>query len=123
MSRCGFFASCAAVDTVSNPMYAKKTSPAPRSTPDQPNVPHSPAFGGMNGFQLVGLMCERLTTTTSSTIATLRITIRVLTRADSRMPITSTVDITSTMATAGRLMTAPVRLSPTWPHPAACAAT
>ncbi|MBX6332202.1 MAG: winged helix-turn-helix domain-containing protein [Gemmatimonadaceae bacterium] len=30
MSFCGFFASCAAVDTASNPMKAKKITPAPR---------------------------------------------------------------------------------------------
>ena len=37
MSRCGFLASCAAVETASKPMYAKKITPAARSTPPQPN--------------------------------------------------------------------------------------
>ena len=36
MSRCGFRASCAAVETASKPMYAKKTRPAPRRTPETP---------------------------------------------------------------------------------------
>ena len=36
MSRCGFRASCAEVDTASKPMYAKKITPAPRRTPLQP---------------------------------------------------------------------------------------
>ena len=47
----------------------------------------------------------------------------LLTRADSRIPITSTADITATMRTAGRLTIAPVAFSPTWAHPAAWAAT
>src|SRR5947208_15185686 len=76
----------------------------------------------MNGVQLARLKCDRLTTTTSRTIATLRITMTLLTRADSRIPITSTADITATMRTAGRLMIAPVGFRPTWEHPAAWAA-
>ena len=48
MSRCGSRASWAAVDTASKPMYAKKITAAPRSTPDQPNRPNPPALGGMN---------------------------------------------------------------------------
>src|ERR1700756_3847783 len=77
----------------------------------------------MKGVQLAGLTRDRPTNTTSRTIATLRITITLLTRADSLIPITSTADITATMRTAGRLMIAPVGLSPTWVHPAAWAAT
>src|SRR2546421_11826941 len=77
----------------------------------------------MNGVQLARLTCDRLTSTTNRTIATLRITMTLLTRADSRIPITNTADITATMRTAGRLMIAPVGFSPTWEHPAACAAT
>src|SRR2546429_10015022 len=77
----------------------------------------------MNGVQLARLKCDRLTSTTSRTIATLRITMTLLTRADSLIPITSTADITATMRTAGRLTIAPVGLSPTWEHPAAWAAT
>jgi hypothetical protein len=49
MSRCGLRASCAAVDTASNPMYAKKITAAPRTTPDQPNSPNVPVLAGMNG--------------------------------------------------------------------------
>src|ERR1041384_1096410 len=71
----------------------------------------------MKGFQFAGVMCETPTTATSSTIATLRITMQLLTFADSRIPITSTVDIRATMHTAGRLMLAPVKLNPACAHP------
>jgi len=36
MSRLGFFASCAAVETASNPMKAKKTTPAAPRIPMMP---------------------------------------------------------------------------------------
>ena len=39
MSRFGFFASCAAVETASNPMYAKNTTPA------APRMPMIPPYG------------------------------------------------------------------------------
>ena len=48
MSRWGFLASCAVVETASNPMNAKKTTPAPRRMPLQPKWPNSPVLGGMN---------------------------------------------------------------------------
>jgi len=51
MSRDGFLASCAAVDTASKPMYAKNMTPAPRNTPLQPNDPNAPVFGGTNGVR------------------------------------------------------------------------
>jgi len=51
-SRCGFFASCAAVETASKPMYAKNMTAAPRSTPLQPKLPKLPVFGGMKGVRL-----------------------------------------------------------------------
>jgi len=41
---------------------------------------------------------------------------RLFTRADSRIPTTSTVDMSTTMSTAGRLMMAPVKLSPECAH-------
>ena len=53
ISRLGFLASCAAVDTASNPMYAKKMTPAPRRTPDHPNEPKVPVFSGRKGCQLM----------------------------------------------------------------------
>jgi hypothetical protein len=34
ISRLGFFASCAAVETASKPMYAKKTEAAPAAMPE-----------------------------------------------------------------------------------------
>src|SRR6266436_7229676 len=76
----------------------------------------------MKGVQLARLRCDTPMSTTNRTIATLRITMRLLTRADSLIPITSTADISATMNTAGRLMIAPVRFSPAWAHPPAWAA-
>ena len=35
-SRCGFFASCAVVETASNPIYAKKMYAAPAPMPEKP---------------------------------------------------------------------------------------
>ena len=40
MSRCGLRVSCAAVETASKPMYAKKTMVAPWSTPEMPKRPN-----------------------------------------------------------------------------------
>src|SRR5213593_1455890 len=77
----------------------------------------------MKGVQLARLTCDTPTSTTNRTIATLRITMRLLTRADSLIPITSTADISPTIPTAGRLMMAPVKFSPGWAHPTTCAAT
>jgi len=42
MSRCGFLASCAAVETASNPIYAKKMTPAARMMPLMPYSPKTP---------------------------------------------------------------------------------
>ena len=52
-SRCGFLVSCAAVETASKPMYAKKTADAPRRMPEKPKRP-GPSLGGMNGCQFSG---------------------------------------------------------------------
>src|SRR3954447_2674479 len=56
MSFCGFLASCAAVETASNPMYAKNTTPAARAIPDHPNDPKLPVFDGRNVAQFVRAM-------------------------------------------------------------------
>src|SRR5437660_11097217 len=77
----------------------------------------------MTGVQLARLTCDTPTSTTNRTIATLRITMRLFTRADSLIPITSTADISATIPTAGRLMRAPVSFRPGWAHPTTCAAT
>ena len=53
-SFCGLRVSCAAVETASKPMKAKKMTPAPASTPLQPNSPKVPVFSGMKGVQLAG---------------------------------------------------------------------
>src|SRR2546425_642467 len=108
MSRCGFFASCAAVLTASNPMYAKKTIAAPVKTPLQPNSPATgtPSLavcGGMNGCQLAGLTACAANTMNSNTTATFTNTMALLKFADSLMPITSSVVTRAMMITAGRL--------------------
>ena len=50
-SRCGLRVSCAAVETASKPMYAKKTIVAPWRTPEMPYLPKVPSFGGTKGCQ------------------------------------------------------------------------
>src|SRR4029077_4567712 len=75
----------------------------------------------MKGVQFARLTCDTPTHTTSRTIATLRITMALLTWADCLIPMTSTADMTATMRTAGRLTIAPVRLSPGCAHPTAWA--
>src|ERR1700727_848185 len=46
MSRCGCFASCAQVDTASNPIKAKNTTDAPPDTPLPPTGLRAPAWCG-----------------------------------------------------------------------------
>src|SRR5215831_3554885 len=82
MSRCGLRASCADVDTASNPMYAKKTTAAPRKTPLQPYAPNEPSFGGMNGCQCAGSTSIAPPPAISSTTPTLMTTMIELTVAD-----------------------------------------
>src|SRR5712664_2090304 len=112
MSRCGFFASCAAVLTASNPMYAKNTMPAPAMTPFQPNLP-PPSAGGMNGCQFAGLMACAAAMIKNTTTAPLMNTITLLTLADSLMPMTKRVVTIAMMMAAGRLKTA-VTWVPSW---------
>src|SRR5438105_10724424 len=111
MSFCGFFASCAAVDTASNPMKAKKITPAPRSTPLHPNSPNLPVFGGMNGCQLAVLTYLMPNATKSTSTTTFTMTIVVLKPADSLMPTTRMAETASTISAAGTLNT-PVTVLP-----------
>ncbi len=53
-SFCGFLVSCAAVETASKPMYAKKTAEAPRMMPEKPKRP-GPSLGGMNGMPVLAM--------------------------------------------------------------------
>src|SRR5688500_20088430 len=103
MSRRGFRASCAAVETASNPMYAKKITAAPRMMPDRPNSPNVPVFGGTSGVNLVESTNAAPATITSTTTATLTTTMTPLTVADSRTPRTRSAVTSSAMITAGRL--------------------
>ena len=89
MSRCGFFASCAAVDTASKPMKAKKITPAPRSTPLQPNCAEaSPVFVRDERVPVRRVHVMKPTPMTRKMTATFMITMTLLTRADSLMPMT-----------------------------------
>ena len=56
-------------------------------------------------------------------IVTFRITMKLLTLADSLMPITRIVDISTTMNTAGKLSHAPVKFRPARPQPATACST
>ena len=67
--------------------------------------------------------CPRPMPTMRKMMASLSSTMKLLTRADSLMPITRIVDITATMNTAGRLTRAPVRLRPVCAQPAMAACT
>src|SRR3954462_13947840 len=116
MSRCGSRASCAEVETASNPIYAKKITPAPRSTPLQPYSPNVPVLGGMKGCQFAGTMNSAPAPITTSTIATLMTTMTALTVADSLIPTSSSAVTAMVMSTAGRLNTAVVVAIP----PASC---
>src|SRR5215213_10992965 len=106
MSRCGFLASCAAVVTESNPMYAKNTIAAPATTPLNPKCSRAPVLGGMNGCQLSGFTCEAARAMKSRTTATLIKTMTLFTEADSLIPTTRSVVITAMMNTAGKLSNA-----------------
>src|SRR5437667_493617 len=77
----------------------------------------------MSGFQLAAVMWVKPTATIKKMMVSLSSTMKLLTFADSLMPITRIVDITATTNTAGRLMMAPVRLSPVCAHPAMAAWT
>ena len=103
MSRCGFFASCAVVDTASKPMYAKKMIAPPRITPLHPNSPNVPVLAGTNGVQFDGMMNQTAPITIAITTPTLIATMIVLIDADSRMPTTSSAVTAITSRIAGRL--------------------
>src|SRR5690348_8087579 len=106
MSFCGFFASCAAVDTASNPMYAKNTSVAPCIMPDHPNDPKLPVFLGIKGCQFTVIADQwpvayhAASPMKISTTETLIMTAVLLKFADSLTPITRIAVITTIAAIA-----------------------
>ena len=81
-SRLGSTTSSAAVETASNPMYAKKITAAPFITPDHPI--------GANGLQFAGLTKNAPTTITAAITISLTPTMTELIRALSEMPMYST---------------------------------
>src|SRR5262249_33821655 len=103
ISFCGFFASCAAVETASKPIYAKKTTLAPRNIPDQPNEPNEPVLGGTKTAQLACDWAEWFRTYGNATAMKVNTAINftktmpVLKFADSLMPMMRIV-VTAMMA-------------------------
>ena len=77
----------------------------------------------MYGFQLAGVRCMTPQPTTTRMIATLRTTMRLFRFADSLMPITSTIVISTDTRIAGRLISEPVVFHPTCAQPATAACT
>src|SRR5438105_8219622 len=76
-SRCGFFASCAVVETASNPIYAKNMYAAPAPMPEKPNG----AKLCQSEPQLLELTYRKPSAITKSTTETLITTMVVLNRA------------------------------------------
>jgi hypothetical protein len=109
--------------TTSKPIYAKKIKPAPRKIPLHPNSPKCPVLGGMNGFQFSGCTYCSPKRMNRSTTASFNTTIRLLTLADSLIPMTRMVDASNTMIMAGRLNNDPVRFQPGWVHATTALAT
>ena len=103
MSFCGFFASCAAVETASKPMKAKNTTPAPRRMPLQPYFPNSPVFAGISGCQLAVLMKKAPSPMKATTTTSFTATMMLLSRADSLVPMTSKAVMAAMISAAGRL--------------------
>src|SRR5215472_14990395 len=92
-SRCGFFASSAAVVTASKQMNAKNTENAAGMIP-RPTASRQP--NGANGCQLCGLTNGSPMMTNSASTAILRMTSNEFVPADSRMPIASSAEKAST---------------------------
>src|SRR6185503_12944167 len=103
ISRWGFRASWAEVDTASNPMNAKKITPAPRRMPLQPYSPNVPVLGGMNGCQLAWSTNRAPAPITIRTTATLITTMTLLVEADSLTPTIKSAVTASVIKTAGTL--------------------
>jgi hypothetical protein len=100
MSRCGFLASSAAVDTASNPTKARKTMAAAVITPPNPK--------GMKGCHRPGLTCQTVRTMKKTITASLTMTMIMLMRELSLTPRIRRMVRSATIKTAGMLMTAPV---------------
>src|SRR5262245_59265806 len=78
-------------------------TPAPRSTPLQPNDPNGPVFGGTNGVRLARFTYDAQATTNTTSTTAFTVTSTVLVSADSLTPITRSAATSSTIAAAGRL--------------------
>src|ERR1700722_13592442 len=102
-SRCGFFASSAAVETESNPMYVKKKKAPPVTTPLNPD--------GGDGFPVLVCISDPPTTRKIRIAPILMATITLLASADSRIPRTNKTVRMKMMRNAGKLKYAPVQ----WP--------
>src|SRR3954464_15815761 len=77
----------------------------------------------MNGCQLPGFTYLTAKTMNMSTTASFSTTIRLLTLADSLMPMTRMVEASPTMSMAGGLNSQPGRFHPGWTHDATALVT
>src|SRR5208337_1015619 len=107
ISFCGLIDSWATVETASKPIYAKKTTAAPRTIPLQPYSP-GPRLGGMKAA--VGLLgVTQFEALTNQAPARMKITITrsftatiaLFTLADSLIPITRRIETKTIIKTAG----------------------
>src|ERR1700682_4037944 len=80
--------------------------------PLHPYSPKCPVLGGMKVCQLAGFTYFIPKRMNRSTTASFSTTIRLLTLADSLIPMTRIVDASTTMSMAGRLKNDPVRFQP-----------
>src|SRR5947209_2868872 len=104
ISFCGFFASSAAVDTESKPIYVKKIMAPPEITPANPD--------GANGCQFARFTSIPPTTRNVMMAPIFTSTIMLLAPADSRMPQTRRTVKIKTMRNAGTLKYAPDQCPP-----------
>ena len=98
-SRCGFLASCAVVDTASNPIYAKKMYAAPAPIPEKPYG--AKLCQSLPQFEKFTYLMPRMMT--NSTTDNLIATIVALKRALSLMPTTRIQVMIRAITNAGRL--------------------
>src|ERR1044071_4335742 len=104
ISFCGFFASSAAVETESKPIYVKKMIAPPEITPANPE--------GANGCQFVRFTSMPPTTRNVTMAPIFTSTMTLLAPADSRMPHTNRTVRIKTIRKAGTLKEAPDQWPP-----------
>ena len=109
---CGLTASWAVVTKASNPIYAKKTTAAPRKIPLQPNEPNSPVFSGIYGTQFVVSIYDNPKPIKRRITATLTMTKMLFSFEEFCVPRRWKAVSRAIIQTAGKLMIAPVKNHP-----------